>query len=484
MISRATQLKVIAVLSGILCAVPAFLRGQMGQVQNQQRQLQVGIPEQGNPATPLRLEDLERMAMDNNPTLKQAEANIRAAQGKRKQAGLYPNPTVGYNGEEISRGPIIRGGEHGFFVDQTIVTAGKLGKARKIFDHAVLQAEAEAEAQRYRVLNTVRKFYYQALAAQRRVELRQRLAALAEEAVQTSHGLFNVGQADRPDVLEAEIEAQQMQLALEKEKNEQLRIWQQLASTVGISSFTPVPLAGDFDGSLPDINPDAALAEILRSSPETKLAQVGVQRAQAALKLARAERIPDILARGGLRYNRELLELDRKPVGWEGFADVGVKIPLFNRNQGNIAAAQSEILFAEQEMCRLELSLRARFSQAFTRYLTARRIAETYKRELIPRAEQAYQMYLTKFKEMGAAYPQVLIAQRTLFQLSAEYVSAVEDFWDTVIPLRGFLLMDGIGAPRSFVESTSKLEPRADTSEINERRDQLQSERGEERRGR
>src|SRR6266508_6620406 len=50
----------------------------------------------------LRLEDLERMALQNNPTAAQAEAAIRAAEGRRVQAGLMPNPIIGYAGEELS----------------------------------------------------------------------------------------------------------------------------------------------------------------------------------------------------------------------------------------------------------------------------------------------------------------------------------------------------------------------------------------------
>src|SRR4030095_11551195 len=50
----------------------------------------------------LRLEDLERMALQNHPTVAQAEDAIRAAEGRRVQAGLMPNPIVGYAGEELS----------------------------------------------------------------------------------------------------------------------------------------------------------------------------------------------------------------------------------------------------------------------------------------------------------------------------------------------------------------------------------------------
>src|SRR5829696_8717987 len=56
-----------------------------------QRQAQTAPPLTARPEGPaLRLEDLERMALENNPTMAQAEAAVRAAEGRRVQAGLFP----------------------------------------------------------------------------------------------------------------------------------------------------------------------------------------------------------------------------------------------------------------------------------------------------------------------------------------------------------------------------------------------------------
>jgi Cu/Ag efflux protein CusF len=63
----------------------------------------------------LRLEDLEQMALASNPTVAQVQANLRVASGLARQAGLYPNPTVGYYGDEI-RGGYTGGGKQGGFV--------------------------------------------------------------------------------------------------------------------------------------------------------------------------------------------------------------------------------------------------------------------------------------------------------------------------------------------------------------------------------
>jgi outer membrane protein, heavy metal efflux system len=149
------------------------------------------------------LDELQQMALQKNPTFAQSDANIQAAEGRKKQSGLYPNPTIGYQGEQI-RGGSFHGGEQGFFVQQDIVLSGKLGLNRTIFDQELKQAHTEADEQKVRVVTNVRMSYIQALAAQQTLELRQNLSKLADDAVETSHQLANVGQADAPDVLESE----------------------------------------------------------------------------------------------------------------------------------------------------------------------------------------------------------------------------------------------------------------------------------------
>src|SRR6202035_1432032 len=132
-------------------------------------------PQDGQPQKPasaaanrsegMTLEELQQMAFANNPTLGQAKAGVTAAAGRTRQEGLWPNPTVGYVGEEI-RGGSFGGGQQGAFIQQNIILGGKLGLDRKVFTEEGKQAEAEAEEQRLRVENGVRIAFYESLAAE------------------------------------------------------------------------------------------------------------------------------------------------------------------------------------------------------------------------------------------------------------------------------------------------------------------------------
>jgi len=390
------------------------------------------------------LEELQEMALQKNPTFGQSAANIQAAEGRKKQSGLYPNLTVGYQGEQI-RGGSFHGGEQGVFVQQDIVLGGKLGLNRKIFDQELKQAETEAEEQKVRVVTNVRMSCIQALAAQQTLELRQNLSKLADDAVETSHQLANVGQADAPDVLESEVEAQQAQLAVTMAEQNRQRVWRALAAVVGNPRLPLMKLEGRLEDT-PPVNPDELVEKIVDESPAVRIAELGVKRAEAALARAKRETIPDLQLRGGMQQNGELLP-DGRSVGLQGFADVGVRIPISNRNQGNIAAAKADRERAKREVERVKLVLRERAASVVQTYTFSEAAVDRYKNQMIPRAQKAYAMYTKKYHDMAAAYPQVLISQRTLMQLEVSYIAALENFATSSLSLQSYLLTDGLEAP-------------------------------------
>lgn len=402
------------------------------------------------PAGPVvRLEDLEQMAAQRNPTLAQAEAAVRAAEGRRRQAGLFPNPIAGYFLEEFAFKSPGETAEQGAFIEQTIPLGGKLSKAKRVFERERDQAVILAEAQRLRVTNSIRVVYYETLGAQRLVELRDDLSQLAREAVDITRELANVGQADRPDQLEIEIEAERAEIDFLRAQNDWQRSWRSLATMVGNPQLAPSRLVSTPEDEFQSLNETQLLDSLLSQSPDIRVAQAGVERARAVLQRARAERVPDLFLRGGLGYNYERFEpvvpsIAGERKGLEGRLEVGVNVPIFNRNQGGIAAAEAELAIAERDVERLQLVLRARFATSFREYRNAQQMAERYRTHVVPKAREAYQTYLVKFREMAAAYPQVLIAQRTLFQVEVEYAQALIQLRQSAIELRGFLLEGGL----------------------------------------
>lgn len=407
------------------------------------------------PMPPATLQQLEELALANNPTLRQAQAAVDAARGRARQAGALPNPIIGYTGEEIAPGEIIQRGAHGFFVDQTIPLGGKLRRNRTVFEREVEQAQAVHEQQRLRILSSVRTLFYDVLTTERRVAVLDRLAQLAGEAAGVSRQLYNVGAADQPDVLESNIEARRVQLQLTEARNELTANRWQLASVVGDRGMVTRPLAGSIEEALPELERDGTVRRLLEQSPELRAARAATERARAVVTSARRQTVPDLFLRGGMQYNRERLEVGTAAVGWQGLAEIGVSVPLFNRNQGLVAAARADETRVEAERSRLEFDLESRAAVVFSAYLTALRASEAYRGEILPQAEEAYRLYLARYREGAAAYPQVLIAQRTLFDMTVEYFDRLEEAWQSALRLQGFLVGEGLQTPEMVGEAIS-----------------------------
>lgn len=394
------------------------------------------------------LEDSLRIAAESNPTLLQAQAEIRAVKARAQQAALYPNPSVGYTGDEI-RGGSINGGKQGFFVEQSIVTAGKLAKARTVFDKEMRVAELNAEAQKTRVETSVKIAFYRVLAAQELLELRRGLSQIALQYQQSQQDLVRTGQVDESELLETGIDAQRLQLAVIEQEGMLGEAWRRLAAFIGQPDLPPSPVAGDLEHGWPELDEPEILQVIATQSPLTRAAGAASARASAEITRAQSQVVPDINLLGGLEYNNEPLGSVPHAIGWEGIAELSVQIPIFNRNQGNIASARAELDRSQLEEQRIQLMLRERAASLLDQYSTSKIVAGQYRDEILPRAKQANTLITEKYGQMLAAYPRMLEVRRKHFQLAAEYVQILESLWTTVAALQGFLLTDGLESPVS-----------------------------------
>jgi cobalt-zinc-cadmium efflux system outer membrane protein len=200
----------------------------------------------------LPLEELEAMALRGNPTLAQAAATIDHSRAMAQQAGLYPNPTVGYIGDQINAEGTA-GELQGAFLQQRIITAGKLRLSRAKYNQAAFEAEIRAQAQKLRVVNSVQLAFYALLADQRLIEIRRGLVNNAEESLKTHREMFNTGQATEADVLLQETEVSRASIALRSAENRYLADWQHLAALLGCPRLPPAPLAGVLEPTCPPL---------------------------------------------------------------------------------------------------------------------------------------------------------------------------------------------------------------------------------------
>ena len=392
-----------------------------------------------HPTMALALADLEQMALYGNPTLAQAAATVDASRGKALQAGLYPNPTIGYRGENIG----IEGsaGEfQGGFVQQTIVTAGKLRLSRAKYTQEAYEAEIRNLAQQYRVLNGVRMRFFELLALQRMIDLHRSLLENANEMLRTNKEMFNTGQANRADVLLTEVRVNDARIALRTVENRYPALWQHLTALLGKPDLPPAPLKGQLEAEGPPLEWDSSLNRLLHESPELEVARAHVVYDQITLQRERVEPIPNLQLQGAAGYSFET----RNSIAT---AQVGITLPVWNRNQGTIRQVQADLTRSRAEVARVELSLRQRLAYAFNRYLTALETSRIYRDLSIPQATEAYEVQLDMYKKRRIAWPQVVMLQRGVLEVRAKYTQSLLNLREAEVEICGLLLVDGLTTP-------------------------------------
>jgi outer membrane protein, heavy metal efflux system len=386
----------------------------------------------------LTIAELEQTAMENNPTLAQAARRVEAFQGEQVQVGLYPNPVIGYQAEEI--GDSGSAGQHGMFFSQEIVTANKLGLNRNVASHQVQQAEWEFEMQRQRIVNTVRSRAYEVMAAQRTMALTEELVKIGTTATGLAEQLNKARQVSQVDVLQARVEANSARLLLVAARKTHAAAWRQLAAVVGVPEMEPAPLAGQLEDALPELAWNDSVSALLTGSPQLARALAGVERAQAAVAQACAQRTPNFETFAAVRHNDNSNSTNASLM-------IGVPLMIHNRNQGNIMKAQAELAAAHQEMKRVELLLQEQLAASFRDYEVAREQVDQYRRDILPDAKRSLELIETGYRQGEFGYLQLLTAQQTYSRMNLAYVERLRELRLRAVEIQGMLLTGGLQAP-------------------------------------
>jgi cobalt-zinc-cadmium efflux system outer membrane protein len=389
--------------------------------------------------TGITIAQLEAIALHSNPTLVQAMAQVDASMAKSLQAGLMPNPVIGYVSEQIGAGG-GPGETQGGFIEQEIFRGGKLRLSRAKYRQEAAQAGLQVEAQRMRVVNGVRVRYLETLAAQQLVQIERDLLKNHQDLVQTTREMANVGQANLPDVLQSQVGLQRQRVALRAAENRLRKSRVELASMIGATELAFTQVAGDLEQDLPTLQWEVALREIIEHSPELKVARAEVTRDEITVQRERVQPIPNAFLRVETGYN---WEVNLTTVG----VQYGWNFPILNRNQGTIREAMAEVTRARAEVARLELSLRHRLADVFARYETALATVQIFRAETLPQAREAYRLNAEGYQQRRTPWVQVVFSQRTYSDLLEEYVETLLELRHTEVEITGLMLLDGLAQP-------------------------------------
>ncbi|MEP0426377.1 TolC family protein [Rhodopirellula bahusiensis] len=365
-------------------------------------------------STGMTLEQFESLALQNNPTIAELVATTQKAAGYRTQVSLRANPSIGYQANQLADQGTD---QHTFFISQTIVTANKLALNRSVLNESMRAQLFYLEAQKYRVATDIRVKFYDALAAQRRVQLIQEFQLVSDQGLEFAELRKRAEEGSQLDVVQAKVLKNEIDLQLRQAKVRFNAAWRELVAFAGTPQMAPTDLQGELPRNEVPMDWNSVAANIVVANPEYQAAQSRVTRARALICRHEVQPIPNLDVSLGSGYDNAT---DNGLINFQ----IGAPIPVFNKNQGNISAARAEYVRASREVERIENAIKARLATAAGDFDASLAAVDQYANDILPNAQEGLDLSEIAYKAGETNYVQVLIAQRTYFETNLQYIAA------------------------------------------------------------
>lgn len=360
------------------------------------------------------------LTLERNPELTAFNWDIRSAEARTLQASLRPNPGVGLQSENIGGSGGGAQAERTLQLSQLLELGGKRPARVREARATALLAQWDYQVKRVEVLKTTAQLFVDVLALQRRVEVAAEVVQAAKDTVPLAEQRVTVGKASSVETARAQIAVAAADIALEQAKRDLLAARGQLAAQWGAKQADFSLVAGDLDATPATPSLSSLRAQLYRN-PQLARWTTERERREAALASQRAQARPDLNLVAGPR-------VDGRGETTSAVFGFSLPLPLFNRNQGNIAAARADLSKVDEMQRAAEARAFAALNDAYQKAMAATREATILRRDVIPRAEEAMNLLGEGYTTGRFSQFEVFDGRRTLNEARTQEIRALADY--------------------------------------------------------
>jgi outer membrane protein, heavy metal efflux system len=363
------------------------------------------------PRGPLTYEQALDLANSRNLGIASARRALAIRQGALRTAGQRPNPSAGF---EASRDT-----PHEVFVfGLPLELGGKRARRIDLAREELTLADVDVQSELRTVRRELRQAFYSLIAAEERIGVAEALTDVARRLRDVAQARFETGDAPRLDVLETDYAVGRIESELDLSRG--IRAFEQarLNGVLNLPPTEPTAIVGSLTDGVVAITYESALA--LATTSNVDLVgldrQIAVEERRVALLRADRTPTPTFLVSG----------LFNSPGEFNAGAGAGVtvELPLFSRNQGQIAES---VATTAQLRARREATLRTIENAVYglvARIESQRRQVDTFERRLVPRATDLVSLSEESYRAGRISVLGVLESQRRLRELGRDALQA------------------------------------------------------------
>jgi outer membrane protein TolC len=372
----------------------------------------------------LALNDLLRIALQNNPELRAYTQAHHAAEARVPQMSSLDDPRFALEIEEApARAPFNASQWRmlNFGLTQMLPFPGKLGKAKRLGEIEVAHAHHELAEKALEVMAQVKAAYFELYMIQRGLEVNQENINLMTQFVNVARVRYAVGQVMNQDVLKANVELARLanaQITLQQEE--------EIAKAMLNALLNRPPQAPLGQAVVPERDSLSLDLKTLHelafaSRPMLHHDSLSITQSRVAHSLARQQYWPD--------FEVSLKYVASPDDGFRGLtAMAGASLPFafwsIKKQRGRVAETEAELRRDEAMFANTRNMILFSVQAAFTKVQSAQRTLALYRDVILPQAEQALQVTLANYQTRQTDFLMLLDGYRMLQMSKMEFYEA------------------------------------------------------------
>ena len=379
----------------------------------------------------LSLREAVDRALASRPSLKAEAERVGVAEGMRQQAGALPNPEFQFQNENLRPGQTYsRDVDTLAYVMQPLDVLGKRGRRVDAAQQTVVRTQAEYDLAKLRTVRDVKLAYWAARGAQQSRDLLKSTVANFQQIVDYNTARLRVGTIAEQDVLRVQLEGERLAITANLAALRASRAEADLLRQIGDASAVSVTLTESLDaaGEMPPATTDT----VLMQRPEMKIARASLEEARARARLQDALARPDLTLTYG--YKRTQLP-DTAVAANTSIAAVAVRLPLFDRNAGNRAAASAETRRQEALLAATQLDVLADYRAVSQEYALRHTEVVGTLQPLREHAANISSIAQAVYIQAGGDLLRLLDAQRSRLDAELAWVEGMVDYQQSIVNL-------------------------------------------------
>jgi cobalt-zinc-cadmium efflux system outer membrane protein len=357
------------------------------------------------------------IVLRSHPAVRQSGALEEAARAEQKAARLLPDPELGFSrdrarliGESDSRGS-----ETAFSVTQSIPWPGTFTAGVRVGDRAADVLRSAAETARWEIEIEARRAFARLVSSRALLAI----ARAGEEDARSLRDLVTrrteLGESRESDRIKATVEWLRQQRRVRSAERE-AEAAESVVRTLAVEPLPrPLVMRSELPPPLPRPDLESLKARLAARNPLLRAALWEAERQSALLSVALQARAPNF----DVSFFRER-ELDREANG----LSLGLRVPLWNANRGEIARARAGVATATAAAERTRLGLMAELEVRFKDLELAADQLAMLESEVLPSAASGLSLARFSYEEGETSLLDLLDAQGTYRETQREAVEA------------------------------------------------------------